>query len=907
MIKENNLNFSQKKETNPSNKSNENKSKIKADNNNDKNPIKDIISNKKIDNKTPENKNKANLTASNILYNILKNKNLLNHVNNLNNNNSSCNSIKYNNDNSKLSDKDTKNNNNVSNNSCLDNNKKNDNSDSKNNNSNNNNNPNKNLNKNEKKDKKENKLHNDDFAIYLVDSEDDKEIEKGENKNNNEINQKQDNNINNNNQNSENNKNNKNNNNLNDLNDNKMNISDEHEKINPNISNNNINNLNCNENNIQNKNLQESVNNKSNINEEKNENENKNEDSTINNESKKLYYRRRINSNNKKRFKGKDKLNVQVFLGNYGEDQLFPTYIFNSKQFFYTPRNYRHIALNKKGYIISFPNLINLYHEKIIEKDLENLFTYYFKRKRGKQSSLDIKVKDEKTLNDGVFLNDGIVNFYLKIIEDYYTSGEGQSNNVLIQKSFFYNSLSNQQNSSLSNEFIYPESCSFTKTKINVFSFKTLIIPICEHYHWSLIIVNDIDKMKNIFKDINLTEYNLNMNNNIHLNDEEYEYPEIFYLDSIYNISPRRVIIILKYLFYEYQKIYSIKCNMYYFFQHNHHKIEYYNPDIPKQDNSYDCGIFLLMYVELFLYNPNYFLKRVSKKYKINIEDEPIKILNNNINDNNIKDNNINNNIINDNNINNNINNNNYNIHNNMPSFPNNYIINNNIINNINITNNINKNIINNLIYKNIYNINFDVSNRITNENFNSDNIIRNRTEINSLNTTENFNVNNIILKDKNDKTNMNISMNNTNNDNDKNENENISIESEIKNINDISLDKIDIEIEDTPNKINNNENCNLSEINNDIQNENQNEELNNKENKIENNENSLRNWFSLELVNNQRNKVKNLINELSKIEKGKENKNDIEGIMKEQNSVIKKYMEMQKKEFDDYFSKLKD
>ena len=73
MIKENNLNFSQKKETNPSNKSKENMSKIKADDNNDKNPIKDIIANKKKDNKTPENKNKANLTASNILYNILKN------------------------------------------------------------------------------------------------------------------------------------------------------------------------------------------------------------------------------------------------------------------------------------------------------------------------------------------------------------------------------------------------------------------------------------------------------------------------------------------------------------------------------------------------------------------------------------------------------------------------------------------------------------------------------------------------------------------------------------------------------------------------------------------------------------------------------------------------------------------
>ena len=134
--------------------------------------------------------------------------------------------------------------------------------------------------------------------------------------------------------------------------------------------------------------------------------------------------------------------------------------------------------------------------------------TYYFKQKRGKQNSSDIYVKDEKTLNDGVFLNDGIVNFYLKIIEDEYTCGEGKSNNVLIQKSFFYNSLSNQQNSNLSNDFCYPDSCSFIRTKINVFTFKTLIIPICENYHWSLIIVNDIDKMKNIFTNSNLEECN---------------------------------------------------------------------------------------------------------------------------------------------------------------------------------------------------------------------------------------------------------------------------------------------------------------------------------------------------------------------------------------------------------------
>ena len=68
--------------------------------------------------------------------------------------------------------------------------------------------------------------------------------------------------------------------------------------------------------------------------------------------------------------------------------------------------------------------------------------------------------------------------------------------------------------------------------------------------------------------------------------------------------------------------------------------------------------------------------------------------------------------------------------------------------------------------------------------------------------------------------------------------------------------------------------------------------------------EESLKNWFSLDLINNQRNKIKNLIKKLSDMEKEIDNKNYIERIIKEQDIIIKKYMEQQKKEFDEYFLK---
>ena len=117
-------------------------------------------------------------------------------------------------------------------------------------------------------------------------------------------------------------------------------------------------------------------------------------------------------------------------------------------------------------------------------------------------------------------------------------------------------------------------------------------------------------------------------------------------------------------------------------------------------------------------------------------------------------------------------------------------------------------------------------------------------------------------------------------------------------------IEKIDIQIEH--NKTNENDETfiqnNENSKNENINGENnllRNNDLNNTE--LDQEENSIRNWFSYELVNAQRTKIKNLINELSKIEK----KKDLNQKMKEQNEIIEKYMKKQKEEFDEYFSNL--
>ena len=48
----------------------------------------------------------------------------------------------------------------------------------------------------------------------------------------------------------------------------------------------------------------------------------------------------------------------------------------------------------------------------------------------------------------------------------------------------------------------------------------------------------------------------------------------------------------------------------------NSYFINSYLPTPPKQPNSYDCGIYLLIYAELFLYEPEFLLKSFRDKQK---------------------------------------------------------------------------------------------------------------------------------------------------------------------------------------------------------------------------------------------------------------------------------------------------
>ena len=392
-----------------------------------------------------------------------------------------------------------------------------------------------------------------------------------------------------------------------------------------------------------------------------------------------IYYIRQLSTDKKYKYQGVERMTITFVLGEY-EDTL-PSYIFGNKHFSFTPHHCYQLANKNKGYIISFSNLINKFKNQLIANDQKDMYTYLFKHKRGKQIGIDIKKKDFKTLNSNGLINDGIINFYFKLIEDESLTinknfsitnkyqinnyAKKNKNNVLAMKSYFYNMLSNNQNEELSNSFNYPDSCSFAITKINIFTFKTMLIPICEKNHWSLIIVNNVNTMHNIFDFIIRTKYNINyVYEDIDYcdgNSSAEIYPEIYYLDSYFSNDQRRINIILKYLFYEYQKVYLLKYGICYpqfnltnFIFRNYQKIQCYRPEVPKQNNKYDCGIFILLYTELFLFDPDFFFKYARNSNQMgliaynnfNKDDNTNVFINNNINhlnnmndDNDIKDN----------------------------------------------------------------------------------------------------------------------------------------------------------------------------------------------------------------------------------------------------------------------------
>ena len=162
-----------------------------------------------------------------------------------------------------------------------------------------------------------------------------------------------------------------------------------------------------------------------------------------------------------------------------------------------------------------------------------------------------IYLDDLKSLENGVWLKNTIVNYYTAHLHSFVLPPADREK-VFIFPTFFYFHLARNERVEL-----FPE-------KTDMFKKLLLVIPICERDHWFLVIV---------------------------VNNGE---PLLIVLDSLGRDQSASVSIIRKYLAQEWfsqnQEVNSFFTDM-----------KMIIPEKPQQDDSFNCGIYLLHYLEKIL------------------------------------------------------------------------------------------------------------------------------------------------------------------------------------------------------------------------------------------------------------------------------------------------------------------
>ncbi|KAI3525543.1 hypothetical protein L1887_04402 [Cichorium endivia] len=244
----------------------------------------------------------------------------------------------------------------------------------------------------------------------------------------------------------------------------------------------------------------------------------------------------------------------------------------------------------KVNFIISDSNwsftqeLIKSLNEQYKEKwdvDLDLYESFEDITYRGDCDSISITKRDFQLLDPEKFINDTIVDFYIEYLKRIKPGNE----RIHFFNSFFFRKLADFDE----NQFqMFDAKSAFQRVrkwtkKVNVFQKDYIIIPVNFRLHWSLIVICHPGEVVN-FKDEEL--------------EVSTKVPCILHMDSIKGSHRGLENCIKCYLWEEWK-------------ERSNHTSEYISTkfmnmrflrlEVPQQQNSYDCGLFMLHYMELFM------------------------------------------------------------------------------------------------------------------------------------------------------------------------------------------------------------------------------------------------------------------------------------------------------------------
>ncbi|KAK9321721.1 hypothetical protein V1517DRAFT_261807, partial [Lipomyces orientalis] len=195
---------------------------------------------------------------------------------------------------------------------------------------------------------------------------------------------------------------------------------------------------------------------------------------------------------------------------------------------------------------------------------------------------------DFSRLDDGEFLNDTIIDFYLKYIQDRLQRAHPEiASSTYIFNTFFYKRLTQRING-VKGAF---DNVKKWTAKVDLFSMKYVIIPIHERAHWYLAVIVNLCELGKA-KSASGAESGLSR--------LTCSRPVIFIFDSL-KLRHNTVFRPLRdYLVAEAEDKRGIKI------ERDHIKSKY--GYAPAQPNYCDCGVYVAHYVEAFLSKPEAFL-----------------------------------------------------------------------------------------------------------------------------------------------------------------------------------------------------------------------------------------------------------------------------------------------------------
>ncbi|PMD52729.1 cysteine proteinase, partial [Hyaloscypha bicolor E] len=213
-----------------------------------------------------------------------------------------------------------------------------------------------------------------------------------------------------------------------------------------------------------------------------------------------------------------------------------------------------------------------------------------------------VDMGDIEKLDDGEFLNDNLIAFYLRWLQDQLERQHPElAKRIYFQNTFFYQKLSKPEKGI---KGINYEAIKKWTSKVDLLSKDYIIIPINEHSHWYVAIICNAPKL---LPDATAKETQTKKTKRKSMPPQRKYNPKefrIITLDSLGSSHTTTCSNLKDYLVLEIKDKKNIDIE-------RPGSIGTTAKGIPTQNNYYDCGLFLLSYVEMFLKSPDEFVSGI--------------------------------------------------------------------------------------------------------------------------------------------------------------------------------------------------------------------------------------------------------------------------------------------------------